>query len=62
MTWAALKDLLLTSGEPLSAADLDAFLVALIGSDSKSIPEDVDYDAQSFSEQLLGFEEHDPTV
>eukprot|EP01036_Dinobryon_divergens_P027639 gene27639-36445_t len=60
VAWKGLRELLQGEGEQMSPADLDTFLIALIGSDSKSISDHMEYDAKLFSEQILGFEDTDP--
>jgi hypothetical protein len=57
MAWETLKDSLTVEGEPISEADLDAYFCALTGAGTAHIPLQASYDAQNFSEQLLGFED-----
>ena len=49
LTWRNLKELLIGDGEQMSPSDLETFLVALVGSDAKNIPDDAEYDARARS-------------
>lgn len=55
--WETILHCLTNEGEKVTMADLDAFLVALTGNDSKSIDYSETYDAKKFAEKLLGFED-----
>jgi hypothetical protein len=57
LTWGAVSKCLMKYGEKISADDLNAYLIALVGSDAKSISEDAGYNPKTFAESLLGFEE-----
>lgn len=57
LSWEVLRKCLLEEGECVSAEDLDAYLVALTGSDARSIPPNCVLDPRSFAEQILGFED-----
>ena len=55
--WESLLYCLTTEGEKISGDDLDRFLVALTGNDTKAITDSDSYDAKLFAEQILGFED-----
>lgn len=57
LTWETLRACLLEEGEYVSEQDLDAYLIALTGGDSTSIPANQVIDPKFFAEQLLGFED-----
>lgn len=57
LTWETLRACLLEEGECMSEQDLDAYLIALTGGDSSSIPANQVIDPKYFAEQLLGFED-----
>eukprot|EP01038_Epipyxis_sp_PR26KG_P008841 gene8841-11932_t len=57
LPWEKLRDCLTLEGEKIGYADLNSYLKALIGTDSSTIPDDEQYDAKKFAEQLLGFED-----
>lgn len=57
LTWGTLRACLLEEGECISEQDLDAYLAALTGGDSSSIPSSQVVDPKFFAEQLLGFED-----
>lgn len=47
----------MNEGEKISENDLDAYLMALTGKDSESMNKNKSFDARSFAEELLGFED-----
>ena len=57
LNWATLRSALMEEGEGITEADLDAYLLALTGGDASSIPLQKVFDARTFAEQLLGFED-----
>ena len=54
--WGALKQLLVSEGESISSADLEAFLAALLGGNSNTVGDGSLFDPRSFSDEILGFE------
>lgn len=58
LTWGELKKLLMSEGEVLSAAELDAYLLALLGS-STPIADGAIIDAKIFATDILGFQSDD---
>ena len=55
--WDDLKALLMSTGEALSSSDMQAVITALVGADSKFLDESVVFDAATFANQILGFED-----
>jgi hypothetical protein len=51
-----MKDILLNEGEAISEDDLNSYLQALIGGEVKNIPENSPFEAETFTEKILGFE------
>ena len=58
MLWAQLKKILVQEGESISTSDLESYLAALIGDESKYIDgQNATFDARKFSDEILGFED-----
>jgi len=57
ITWADLKSILMSNGESMSADDIEACLAALVGTDAKFLDDGVVFDAKTFADQILGFED-----
>ena len=55
--WDDLKALLMSTGEALSSSDMQAVITALVGADSKFLDDSVVFDAATFANQILGFED-----
>jgi len=59
LQWGALKKLLMTEGEPISPADIDAYLSALMGPDGASSLENLaPVSASQFADEVLGFQDY----
>jgi hypothetical protein len=54
-----LKRLVISEGEPVISADLDAYLKVLTGQDAEVL-ENIQFDAIRFAEGVLGFEDFMP--
>lgn len=50
-----MRDILLNDGEAISTEDLESYLSALMGAEVKNIPENSLFNADTFSEHILGF-------
>ena len=57
ITWADLKSILMSNSESMSAEDIEACLAALVGTDAKFLDDGVVFDAKTFADQILGFED-----
>jgi len=58
LLWAQLKKILVQEGESISTSDLESYLAALIGDESKYIDgQNATFDARKFSDEILGFED-----
>jgi hypothetical protein len=66
LSWASLRSILQTEGEPVSSEDLDSFLVALLGANDAKVlqqqqqqqqqQQSMTIDAERFGSEILGFE------
>jgi len=55
LQWKELKKMLISEGEAVASADLDAYLSALIG--GTGFADGTQFSAQSFANDVLGFEQ-----
>jgi hypothetical protein len=57
LTWEMLQQSLTQEGEAITQEDLDAYLAALTGGGTNNIPPYQAFDAKTFAENVLGFED-----
>ena len=58
LLWAEIKKMLVQEGETISGADLESYLVALVGDEAKYLDgQNKRFDARRFSDEVLGFED-----
>ena len=55
--WDELQSVLMSAGEALTASDITACISALVGTDRRFLDDAVVFDAKTFADQILGFED-----
>ena len=58
--WEQLKNLLISEGEPILSNDLDTYVKILTGEQGSKALEGTAFDAVTFAEGVLGFEDFMP--